>query len=74
MCGVFGVWYDAADRIPSTTALCETAGLIRHRGPDASGVHTGPGVGLAFTRLSFLDIDARSNQPLWDPTGDRLRA
>ena len=69
MCGIFGVWYRDADRVPSITDLSESARLLQHRGPDSSGTHAAPGVGLAFRRLTFLDTDPRANQPLWDPTG-----
>ena len=69
MCGIFGVWYGDADHVPSNTDLSESARLLQHRGPDSSGTYAAPGVGLAFRRLTFLDTDARANQPLWDPTG-----
>lgn len=69
MCGIFGVWSQDADRVPSNIDLCESARLLQHRGPDSNGVYAAPGVGLAFTRLTFLDTDPRANQPLWDATG-----
>jgi len=69
VCGIFGVWYQDADRAPSHTDLYESARLLQHRGPDSSGIYAAAGVGLAFRRLTFLDTDARANQPLWDPTG-----
>ncbi len=69
MCGIFGVWHRDADHVPSNVDLCESARLLHHRGPDSNGTYAAAGVGLAFTRLTFLDPDARSNQPLWDATG-----
>jgi asparagine synthase (glutamine-hydrolysing) len=48
---------------------------LRHRGPDASGVHAWPPgeastsdyeVGLAHTRLSILDVSHGSDQPMFD--------
>jgi asparagine synthase (glutamine-hydrolysing) len=39
--------------------------LLHHRGPDAQSVYAQPGVGLAHTRLSLLDLNPRSNQPFW---------
>jgi asparagine synthase (glutamine-hydrolysing) len=69
VCGIFGVWYRDADHVPSDVDLRESARLLQHRGPDSNGTYAAAGVGLAFTRLTFLDTDARSNQPLWDPTG-----
>lgn len=69
MCGIFGVVYADPTRVPDEDKLWESAKSLNHRGPDASGIHAEPGVGFAHTRLSFLDVDPRSNQPLWDATG-----
>ena len=66
MCGVFGICYRHSADVPPESRLHESARLLSHRGPDASGVFAAEGVGLAHTRLSFLDVDARSNQPFWD--------
>lgn len=69
MCGIFGVIFRDRDDVPCEARLRESARRIRHRGPDADGIYAAPGVGFAHTRLSFLDVDARSNQPFWDETG-----
>jgi len=69
VCGISGVWFEGADRVPSNTDLSESATLLQHRGPDSGGTYAAPGIGLAFRRLTFLDTDARANQPLWDSTG-----
>ncbi|MEO8302731.1 MAG: asparagine synthase (glutamine-hydrolyzing) [Betaproteobacteria bacterium] len=69
MCGIFGIGYHDAKRVPPAEQLRESARRLLHRGPDATGVFASAGVGLAHTRLSFLDVDARSNQPLWDAGG-----
>jgi len=42
---------------------------MSHRGPDGSGFHAEVGVALAHTRLSLVDLNERSNQPMWDSTG-----
>lgn len=67
MCGIFGVVYADGGREPSEELLRRSAGLIAHRGPDGSGIYSEPGVGLAHTRLALVDLDERSDQPLWDP-------
>lgn len=64
MCGIAGYIskHEACDE-----RISDTLDLMRNRGPDnrdfarfnASGLH----VGLLHTRLSILDLDARSNQP-----------
>jgi len=40
--------------------------LLNHRGPDGHGYIKRDNTALAHTRLSFLDINERSNQPFWD--------
>lgn len=67
MCGFFGIMRRDGS-VPRADSLMSSATLLGHRGPDASGCHAGPGIGLAHTRLSFLDVDARANQPFWDTT------
>lgn len=68
MCGIFGVVYRDGLRTPSEDRLQASARLLTHRGPDAQGVYSQPGAGLAHTRLSLLDLNERSNQPFWDAT------
>lgn len=69
MCGIFGVVFADGTQLPEETLLRRSAALIGHRGPDATGVHSEAGIGLAHTRLSLLDLDERSNQPFWDAEG-----
>ena len=66
MCGIFGVLWHEKESIPDTCRLKQTARLLQHRGPDNTGVYADVGVGLVHTRLSLLDLAARSNQPFWD--------
>lgn len=37
---------------------------LRHRGPDAEGVYSAPGILLGHRRLSIVDLDERANQPM----------
>lgn len=69
MCGIFGVVFRDGAQTPPEEKLRATAALLEHRGPDAAGIHASPGLGLAHTRLSLLDLNPRSNQPFWDPSG-----
>ena len=66
MCGIVGIVTRDVTHAPSEERLRESARRLQHRGPDASGCHAAPGAGLAHTRLSFLDVNPRSNQPFWD--------
>jgi asparagine synthase (glutamine-hydrolysing) len=69
MCGIFGVIWHASENIPDEPHLLQTVELLRHRGPDDYGIYAEPGVGLAHTRLSLLDLNPRSKQPFWDRKG-----
>ena len=46
--------------------------LLRHRGPDASGVDTSGEWKFGHTRLKILDLDDRSNQPYFSKNGRYL--
>src|SRR5205814_7208791 len=67
MCG-FAAWFDPAGRPCDRGWLEEAAGLLAHRGPDAAGFHLEPGLGLAFRRLSIVDV-AHGAQPLANEDG-----
>lgn len=69
MCGIVGVLYSDSTRPANEDRLRRAAALIATRGPDGVGVHAADGVGFAHTRLSLVDLDERSNQPFWDPSG-----
>lgn len=43
--------------------------LLTHRGPDNQDFYMDDLAGLVHTRLSLLDLNPRSNQPFWDPSG-----
>ena len=68
MCGICGkVDFTGA---PVAEALIDRmCATLVHRGPDAQGIHTGPGVGLGQRRLSVIDLDARSVAPLANEDG-----
>ena len=69
MCGIFGVLLRSPTDLPDEPALRESARLLEHRGPDGFGVYASEGIGLAHTRLSLVDLNARSDQPFWDRSG-----
>jgi asparagine synthase (glutamine-hydrolysing) len=55
--------------MPDGARLRRTAWELKHRGPDGEGTFLDRGVGLVHTRLSLVDLNERSNQPLWDRSG-----
>ncbi len=75
MCGLAGVIAWDERFAPTREGLSAMAGRLAHRGPDFTGVWLGeaPGqaarCGLAHCRLSILDLSARANQPMHDPSG-----
>src|SRR3954452_16248664 len=67
MCGIAGVMY--ADGRPVAPALLKAMGdRIAHRGPDAEGFWSAPGVGLVHRRLSIIDLSG-GDQPLGNEDG-----
>jgi asparagine synthase (glutamine-hydrolysing) len=65
MCGIFGVVFSDGTTSPAEDRLNKSATLITHRGPDGVGIYSAPGIGLVHTRLSLVDLQQRSNQPMW---------
>ena len=67
MCG-FAAFFDPSGRTPDPEWLAGAAAALAHRGPDDSGFHVEPGVGMAFRRLSIVDL-ATGAQPLSNEDG-----
>jgi len=55
MCGIAGIYFNDA-RTPEAARLERMVGAIPHRGPDGTGYHIEPGVGLGHARLSIIDL------------------
>lgn len=67
MSGIGGVRAFSSDAF-TTDALHRMTELLHHRGPDESAVWTGPGIGLAHTRLALIDPE-HSHQPMHSVDG-----
>ncbi len=63
MCGICGIFEPGRDQPFEISRLKRMSDQIAHRGPDAEGFHTEPGIGLAHRRLSIIDV-AGGHQPL----------
>lgn len=63
MCGICGFTWD------DDGAIDRMVDRLRHRGPDARGVHRGEGVSLGHARLSILDLSPAGAQPMLDESG-----
>ncbi|MFM7024383.1 MAG: asparagine synthase (glutamine-hydrolyzing) [Flavobacteriales bacterium] len=68
MCGIAG--YYSTQNVFRAEELPAMAQSIAHRGPDAEGVFSHAGVGLAHRRLSIVDLNERSNQPMTSRDGN----
>jgi asparagine synthase (glutamine-hydrolysing) len=62
MCGIFGL-VKAPETVDQAAALTTMAGLLRHRGPDHTGMLIDPGAAVGMNRLAIIDLDT-GNQPL----------
>lgn len=62
MCGIAGI-VDFGGQRPDETILRRMLGLIRHRGPDASGIYLDNTAALGSVRLSIIDLPG-GNQPI----------
>jgi asparagine synthase (glutamine-hydrolysing) len=70
MCGIAGFWQTKRGAEDPLKTLDRMATALAHRGPDDSGTfHEGAtGIGLAFRRLSILDLSPEGHQPMFSPS------
>jgi len=62
MCGISGILKLGAGQV-DREQLGEMIAAVRHRGPDATGIHVSGPVGFAHARLSIIDL-ACGQQPM----------
>lgn len=65
MCGIAGVWLKERRPVPEAW-MADMLSVLTHRGPDASGAWSIPGLALGNRRLKILDLSDRANQPFTD--------
>ena len=63
MCGIAGAFYYKKDLPVSKELIKRMSDEIIHRGPDDEGFYLKKNVGLAFRRLSIIDLNT-GNQPI----------
>lgn len=68
MCGIAGILYSDSACPPSRDILKAMGEAIAHRGPDAEGYWSEPGIGLVHRRLSIIDL-AGGDQPIGNEDG-----
>jgi asparagine synthase (glutamine-hydrolysing) len=64
MCGIAGIMDSAGRRPIDSGLLRRMTDSIAHRGPDGSGFHLAPGIGIGHRRLAIIDV-AGGQQPLF---------
>jgi len=69
MCGILCLF--GLQNVPASKRqeIVDCAKLLRHRGPDWSGVYCGDGAVIAHERLAIVDPDS-GDQPLYNEAGD----
>ncbi|HKY02550.1 MAG TPA: XrtA/PEP-CTERM system amidotransferase [Burkholderiales bacterium] len=65
MCGIVGLFHTRAKPEIDRGLLVRMNDSQSHRGPDESGVHLEPGLGLGHRRLSIIDLST-GQQPLYN--------
>lgn len=69
MCGIDGIlYYDRAQVVPEKLIERMNA-VLRHRGPDDSGVWVKGNMGLGQARLSIIDLSPLGRQPMCNEDG-----
>jgi asparagine synthase (glutamine-hydrolysing) len=71
MCGITGFWSTKEFDEHPAELLHRLGCTLAHRGPDDSGVfyESESGLGLAFRRLSIIDLSAEGHQPMASASG-----
>lgn len=70
MCGIAGFYNcSAAEAIPAEISIKKMLSVIRHRGPDETGIYIADNLTLGSVRLSIVDI-ASGQQPVSDQSGN----
>src|SRR6266852_16845 len=71
MCGITGFWQTERRTERPREILDGMGAALAHRGPDDSGAFYDPttGIGLAFRRLSIIDLSPEGHQPMFSASG-----
>lgn len=69
VCGICGILYFDRGRPVSEDLLSRMTTVLKHRGPDDSGVWTEGHVGLGLARLAIIDLSPLGHQPMSNEDG-----
>jgi asparagine synthase (glutamine-hydrolysing) len=65
MCGIAGIVHADPGYPVDAALLARITGVMRHRGPDAQGLHVWRGAGFGHRRLSIIDLST-GDQPVFN--------
>ena len=71
MCGIAGIHFADRARVADAARARAHDAALAHRGPDGTGFHIEPGVGLGHARLSIIDLGGGA-QPIHNEDRDGL--
>ena len=63
MCGIVGCMDWSGQNSPDESLLRRMLAIVRHRGPDESGLYLDDQVGMGCARLSVIDLET-GHQPI----------
>ncbi len=70
MCGIAGIYnYNSFSEPSHELTVKRMLSVIRHRGPDETGLYLGNNIGLGSVRLSIVDLST-GQQPISDESGN----
>lgn len=70
MCGIAGLFnYHSEAESSSEVTMKKMLSVIRHRGPDETGLYLGENIAMGMVRLSIVDL-ASGQQPISDSSGN----
>ena len=73
MCSIFGVLDIKSDPVQLRSQAIEMSKLLRHRGPDWSGVYSSDKAILVHERLAIVGVSSGA-QPLYNPERTNILA
>ncbi len=65
MCGICGIY-----GIEDKALIEQMIAVLKHRGPDDSGIYTDDNISLGHARLSIIDLSERGKQPMSNEDGN----
>jgi asparagine synthase (glutamine-hydrolysing) len=68
MCGIAGIYNYHSKETSTEHNVRRMLAMIKHRGPDESGIYLGHNIGIGSVRLSIIDL-LSGQQPMSDTTG-----